>query len=222
MALYIPHSIFHLAWLLYVRPETFGPYYVWWVNDGLPAAWEAAHVQFLRRSSCSRPFLGASVKVRKATTGFVKVQLGSHYTDFREILHCKHSLKSKEKSNVRLNTDKNIIHVTWRLKWYMYVKRDAFPRQPCLRERASMLRLYVHCLSCCIVTVNNIKFFLKKPKHFSPFHPQSQSVLVHGINVHWRNSYNHTILILGTKWRWVVNFTLRPPYPLERTQVPTE
>ena len=28
MALYIPHSIFHLARLLYVRPETLGPYYV--------------------------------------------------------------------------------------------------------------------------------------------------------------------------------------------------
>ena len=28
MALYVPHSIFHLARLLYVRPETFGPYYV--------------------------------------------------------------------------------------------------------------------------------------------------------------------------------------------------
>ena len=28
MALYIPHIIFHLARLLYVRPETFGPYYV--------------------------------------------------------------------------------------------------------------------------------------------------------------------------------------------------
>ena len=28
MALYIPHSIFHLARLLYVRPETVGPYYV--------------------------------------------------------------------------------------------------------------------------------------------------------------------------------------------------
>ena len=28
MALYIPHSIFHLGRLLYVRPETFGPYYV--------------------------------------------------------------------------------------------------------------------------------------------------------------------------------------------------
>ena len=30
MALYIPHSILHLARLLYVRPETFGPYYVDW------------------------------------------------------------------------------------------------------------------------------------------------------------------------------------------------
>ena len=28
MALYIPHSIFHLARLLCIRPETFGPYYV--------------------------------------------------------------------------------------------------------------------------------------------------------------------------------------------------
>ena len=28
MTLYIPHSIFHLVRLLYVRPETFGPYYV--------------------------------------------------------------------------------------------------------------------------------------------------------------------------------------------------
>jgi hypothetical protein len=28
MALYIPHSISHLARLLYVRPETFGPYCV--------------------------------------------------------------------------------------------------------------------------------------------------------------------------------------------------
>ena len=28
MALYIPHSIFHLARLLYDRAETFGPYYV--------------------------------------------------------------------------------------------------------------------------------------------------------------------------------------------------
>ena len=28
MALYIPHSNFHLARLLYVRPENFGPYYV--------------------------------------------------------------------------------------------------------------------------------------------------------------------------------------------------
>jgi len=42
------------------------------------------------------PFFGAFAKVRKATTGFIKEQLGSHYTDFREILHCKLLLKSKE------------------------------------------------------------------------------------------------------------------------------
>ena len=35
MALYIPHSIFHLARLLYVRPETFGPYYVCYVSVNL-------------------------------------------------------------------------------------------------------------------------------------------------------------------------------------------
>ena len=29
IALYIPHGIFHLARLLYVRPKTFGPYYVY-------------------------------------------------------------------------------------------------------------------------------------------------------------------------------------------------
>ena len=28
MALYIPHSVFHLARLLYVRPEAFEPYYI--------------------------------------------------------------------------------------------------------------------------------------------------------------------------------------------------
>ena len=33
MALYIPHSIFHLAELLYVRPETFGPYCVYVVGS---------------------------------------------------------------------------------------------------------------------------------------------------------------------------------------------
>ena len=33
MALYIPHSIFHLARLLYVRPETFGPYCVWFKSS---------------------------------------------------------------------------------------------------------------------------------------------------------------------------------------------
>ena len=30
MALYIPQSILHLARSLYVRPETYGPTYVYW------------------------------------------------------------------------------------------------------------------------------------------------------------------------------------------------
>ena len=34
MALYIPHSNFHLA-LLYVRPETFGPYCILLFLDGV-------------------------------------------------------------------------------------------------------------------------------------------------------------------------------------------
>ena len=38
MALYIPHSIFHSARLLYVRPETFGRYYV-----QLTAVWAGQH-----------------------------------------------------------------------------------------------------------------------------------------------------------------------------------
>ena len=36
MALYILHSIFHLARLLYVRPETFRPYCVFRVTEVLP------------------------------------------------------------------------------------------------------------------------------------------------------------------------------------------
>jgi hypothetical protein len=36
MALYILHSIFHLARLLYVRPETFGPYYVYKSSRKVP------------------------------------------------------------------------------------------------------------------------------------------------------------------------------------------
>ena len=36
MALYIPHSIFHLERLLYVRPETFGPYYLHIRKRGVP------------------------------------------------------------------------------------------------------------------------------------------------------------------------------------------
>ena len=43
MALYIPHSIFHLARPLYVRPETFGPYYVYNLS-----AWNTPGFEVLR------------------------------------------------------------------------------------------------------------------------------------------------------------------------------
>ena len=42
MALYIPHSIFHLARLLYVRPEMFGPYYVYYIQK-----------RFLKKKTCA-------------------------------------------------------------------------------------------------------------------------------------------------------------------------
>ena len=43
-----------------------------------------------------------------------------------------------------------------------YVVPTAFPRQQCLRKRASLLRLYVYCLSCSIVVrfVTVIYYFL--------------------------------------------------------------
>ena len=39
MTLYIPHSIFHLARLLYVRPETFGPYYILFYQISVHLKW---------------------------------------------------------------------------------------------------------------------------------------------------------------------------------------
>ena len=38
-----------------------------------------------------------------------------------------------------------------------YVIFIAFPQQHWLRERASMLRLYVHCLSCFIISVKKMQ-----------------------------------------------------------------
>jgi hypothetical protein len=52
MPLYIPHSIFHLARLLYVRSETFGPYYVVEVHKQLAGV--KARVQFFNLSNGSR------------------------------------------------------------------------------------------------------------------------------------------------------------------------
>ena len=49
MALYIPHSIFHLARLLYVSPETFGPYYVYeTIKAFVSARFQASAAKWLR------------------------------------------------------------------------------------------------------------------------------------------------------------------------------
>ena len=47
MALYIPHSILHLARLLYVGPETFGPYYVRWCTK--PGGTHRLSLQYLEK-----------------------------------------------------------------------------------------------------------------------------------------------------------------------------
>ena len=50
-----------------------------------------------------------------------------------------------------------------------YVILIAFPRQDWLRERASMLRLYVHCLSCfSSPEQTDFTFLIASPPHFFP------------------------------------------------------
>ena len=56
MALYIPHRIFHLVRLLYVRPETFGPYYVFPSLCFNPEVWS---IMFLRKACVSSTNLHA-------------------------------------------------------------------------------------------------------------------------------------------------------------------
>ena len=66
MALYIPHSIFCLARLLYVRPETFGPYYICFIiksfNTGVAQivpVW-CSEVLLVTLSSCVITKVGAT------------------------------------------------------------------------------------------------------------------------------------------------------------------
>ena len=63
MALYIPHSIFHLAWLLYVRPETFGPYYVQYTDGRIK--WTS---RIFRSNYLLKHVIGGKVEVRIEVT----------------------------------------------------------------------------------------------------------------------------------------------------------
>jgi hypothetical protein len=98
------------------------------------------------------PFLGTFAKVRKETTGFVTAVRPHGATRFP--LN-GFSLNFTLGTFIKICTE-NSCWVTFGQKYqarYMrtqveYVVLTAFPRQQWLRERASMLCLYVHCLSC--------------------------------------------------------------------------
>jgi hypothetical protein len=69
-------------------------------------------------------FLGAFAKLRKETItstllAVLMEQLGSHWTDFHEILYLSILRKSTEKIQVSLKCDKNNGHFTWR-SMYIY------------------------------------------------------------------------------------------------------
>ena len=73
-------------------------------------------------------FLGAFAKLQKATISFVMAvhlsvrmeQLGSHWTDFHEILYLRIFRKSVEKIQVSLKSDKNKGYFTRRPLYVFY------------------------------------------------------------------------------------------------------
>jgi hypothetical protein len=75
-----------------------------------------------RRRPGTTLFLGAFAKLRKATISCVMSvrlsvrmeQLGSHWTDFHEILYSRIFRKSAEKIQVSLKSDNNNRYFTWR------------------------------------------------------------------------------------------------------------
>ena len=65
MALYIPHSIFHLAWLLYVRPETFGTYYI--------CAWDCGSIVLISFALLLAHFGNLCVLVQYSAAVFINI-----------------------------------------------------------------------------------------------------------------------------------------------------
>jgi hypothetical protein len=129
MALYIPHSIFHLARLLYVRPETFETYYVFinfWMRhtkfsfkfitifDSKEIRTIYVHAIFRHvRINNEKCLLAVCLSVRMCqaapTEGiFVKMTLETG------------KRKSVEKLHTLLKPDKNIRQSTWRPKCILY------------------------------------------------------------------------------------------------------
>ena len=80
MALYIPHSIFYLARLLYVRPETFGHYYV----CTLPVSF--CLLALIRSRAVFCGFGRSSLKVQS------NLHLGPRYRCYKQTVLRHHSL----------------------------------------------------------------------------------------------------------------------------------
>ena len=71
MALYVPHSIFHLARLLCVRPENFGPYYV--------IVYDARYINCQKLRICRKYWCGDYKAARLEVLDMVFFVCGKYY-----------------------------------------------------------------------------------------------------------------------------------------------
>jgi hypothetical protein len=120
----------------------------------------------------------------------------------------------KKYGTARQATDDNII---LRIAWWMtkatvthpeYVILIAFPRQQLLRERASMLSLHVHCLSCWRTNDTSspqVSFLLDTSKAISLKH-------VHCFEYHWACVIN-SLLCRDTALLAEVSFGFSTVFP---------
>ena len=113
MALYIPHSIFHLERLLYARPETFGPYYVILKNKNSLAAICVSHSSIM---ICSLSCLhNKNIRTVKREHVFLRIKL----LDI--------SMKCQNTTNViKIKYVCNCIHVQQYRNWVLKVTRSLF------------------------------------------------------------------------------------------------
>ena len=117
MTLHIPHSIFNLARLLHVRPETFGPYYVYPFTNYIMHPHfsfgfnqKKNSVNFLRRNSCHLlgvPVTETNMMILYRWTHCLKKSFMAVNTS--ESIHFIHSECFGNSSKFRLKPE-NVVH----------------------------------------------------------------------------------------------------------------